>query len=237
MPSLVLLMLSDCSLNPIGKVCEAINCFKVDHGSLKSDWESSEELGADHCFINVVIAHSDHMIKVGNIFIEVSSFHFEGIYVASCFVLTHKILECQGKVIDNGGPNPFVSVCSSCRKMMCNDVIGVLDPCCHSGSANISQEQIGSVIGGPHDEGVPFKAMIKVPRGEKLFYLILISIEYFWFVTHQFIGDSFNWRVNWLGRSPPPLSLPLLPDGSPDRSGFLPLSDLLREWPPLPVPL
>ena len=113
LPPLVFLMLVDCSFHPVAEVGEPIDGFKVDHGSLESLGKSLEELLADHCFVYVVFSHSDHMFEVCDILIDIALFHFEGKDVSSCKVFTHVILEHLSKIIDDCGPDPFISISSS----------------------------------------------------------------------------------------------------------------------------
>ena len=89
---------------------ESIDGFEVDHGSLESLGKSLEKLLADHGFVYVIFSHLDHMFKVCNVFVDVTSFHLEGKDISSCKIFTHVILERLGKVIDNCGPDPFVCI-------------------------------------------------------------------------------------------------------------------------------
>ena len=140
LPSLVFLMLADSCFYPITKMGESVDRFKVDHRSLESLGKSLEELLADHGFVYVVFSHSDHMFEVGNVFVDVASFHFEGENIPSCKVFAHVILEGFGEVIDNRGPDPFVCISSPKCHMFGNQLTCVLYPCFDSGSANVPQE-------------------------------------------------------------------------------------------------
>ena len=125
---------------PVTKMGESIDGFEVDHGSLESLQESLEKLLTDHGFVYVILSHSDHMFEVCDVFVDITSFHFEGKDVPSCKVLAHVVLECFGKVVDNRGPDPFVCVSSPKGYVFGNQLTRVLYPCFDSGSLNISQK-------------------------------------------------------------------------------------------------
>lgn len=69
LPSLVLLMLSYDSLNPVIEVSKSICFFELDHGSLESYRKSLEESVTNHFFINVVVSHTDEVFEAQNIFV------------------------------------------------------------------------------------------------------------------------------------------------------------------------
>ena len=80
------------------------------------------------------------MFEVGDVFVNVSSFHFEGENIPSRKIFAHMILECFGEVIDNRGPDPFIGVSSPKSYMFGDQLTCVLYPCFNSGSSNIPQE-------------------------------------------------------------------------------------------------
>ena len=110
LPSLVLLMLAYCCFHPIAKMGEPIDGFKVNHGSLETLRKSLEELLADHGFVYVVLSQLDYMFEVCDVFVNITLFHFKSKDISSCEVFAHVILECFHKIIDNGSPDPFVSI-------------------------------------------------------------------------------------------------------------------------------
>ena len=140
LPSLVFLMLADGCFDPVAEMGESIDGFKIDHGSLESLGKSLEELLTDHSFIYVVFPHSDYMFEVSNIFVDITSLHFEGEDIASCKVFAHVVLECFGEVVDNRGPDPFIRVPSSKGNMFGDQLTCVLHPCLNSGSSDVSQK-------------------------------------------------------------------------------------------------
>ena len=112
LPPLVFLMLADGRFDPVAKMGESIDGFEIDHRSLKPLGKSLEELLTDHGFVYVVFPHSDHMLEVCNVFVDVASLHFEGEDVPLCKIFAHVILECFGEVVDHRGPDPFICVSS-----------------------------------------------------------------------------------------------------------------------------
>ena len=53
------------------------------------------------------------MFEIGNVFVNITSLHFEGEDIPSGKVFAHVILEGFGEVVDNRGPDPFICVPSS----------------------------------------------------------------------------------------------------------------------------
>ena len=177
LPSLVFLVLADGCFHPITKVGESVNGFEIDHRSLESLGKSLEELLTDHGFIYIVFSHLDHMFEVCHVFVDVTSFHFEGENVAPCKIFTHVVLEGFGKVIDNHGPDPFICISASKCHVFGNELTCVLYPCLDSGSVNVPQKQLCLVKWCAHHIGAPIKALIKIPGGKEFFNLISFSVE------------------------------------------------------------
>ena len=138
--SLVFFMLVDCCLHPITKMGKPIDGFKIDHGSLESLGESLEELLADHGFVYVVFPHLDYVFEICHILVDITSFHFESEDVSSCEVFAHVILERFSEIINNGSPDPFISVSAPKCHMFGNQLTGVLYPCFDSGSTDVPQK-------------------------------------------------------------------------------------------------
>ena len=140
LPSLVFLMLADGCFHPVTEMGKSIDGFEIDHGPLESLGKSLEELLTNHGFVYIVFSHSDHMFEICYVFVDITSFHFEGEDIASCEILAHMILECFSKVIDNRGSDPFVSILSSKCHMLSDQLACILYPCFDSGSANVPQK-------------------------------------------------------------------------------------------------
>ena len=133
-------MLADGSFYPVAKMGEPIDGFEVDHRSLESLGKSLEELLTDHGFIYVVFPHSDHMFEVCDVFVNITSLHFEGKDIPPSEIFTHVVLECFGEVVDNRGPDPFVRISAPKCHMFGNYLTCILYPCFDSGSTNVPQK-------------------------------------------------------------------------------------------------
>ena len=86
LPSLVFLVLADGCFHPVAEMGKSIDGFEIDHRSLESLGKSLEELLTDHGFIYIVFPHSDDMFEIGDVFVNITSLHFEGEDVPSCEV-------------------------------------------------------------------------------------------------------------------------------------------------------
>ena len=138
LPSLVFLVLADCCFYPVTEMGESIDGFEIDHGSLESLGKSLEELLTDHGFVYVVLPHSDYVFEICHILVDIASFHLKGEDVSSCEVFAHMILEHFSKIVNNGCPDPFISVSAPKGHMFGNQLTGVLYPCFDLGAMDVS---------------------------------------------------------------------------------------------------
>ena len=91
--------------------------FEGNHQLLQSLWESLEISSAYHAGLFVVSGKFGQLLKLGCVFIQLSSLHSEFEEFLLGLLPPHDVLEVLGKVVNHGVPDPFICVPSLCAQV------------------------------------------------------------------------------------------------------------------------
>ena len=110
-------MLTDGPFNPVLQPLVVLSWFESNHRFLQSLRKPLEVAVTNHAGLFMVSGELGQLLKLGSVFVQLSSLHSEFKELLLGPFSAHDVLEILGEIIDHCVPDPFVCLPSSIAKV------------------------------------------------------------------------------------------------------------------------